>query len=113
MTNDAVARPKPSEIQRHTDSHGVVVTLRGELDLASAPALERVLREIKETQPGRIVIDLRPLDFMDCTGLSLIFRAQQHADANGYLLALRRGPCQVQRLFQLTDLVDHFTFLDD
>jgi anti-anti-sigma factor len=113
MSNDGHPLSQQPEIQRHTDSHGAVVTLRGELDLATAPELERVLHEIMETQPGRILIDLRRLLFIDCTGLSPIIRAQQHARANGYLLALRRGPPQVQRLFQLTELLGHFTFLNE
>jgi anti-sigma B factor antagonist len=112
MTDDVLALPGQLEIQRHADSHGVVLTLRGEIDLGSAPEFEQELREIQATQPGRILIDLRSLDFMDCTGISLLIRAQQSAEANGHLLALRRGPDQVHRLFELTGLLDHFTFLD-
>ncbi len=100
------------EMQRGADSHGIVLALRGEVDLGSATQLERELREIGQAGPRRIVIDLRELDFMDCTGISVIIRAQQSAHANGHLLALRRGPNQVHRLFELTGLLDHFTFLD-
>jgi anti-sigma B factor antagonist len=113
MTDDALAMPGQLEIQRHADSHGVVLALRGELDLLSAPEFEQKRREIEATRPGRILIDLRNLDFMDCTGISLMIGAQQSAHANGHLLALRRGPNQVQRLFQLLGLLDHFTFLDE
>ena len=113
MTDDALAIPEQLEIQRHADAHGVALALRGELDLVSAPELEQKLREIEETLPGRIVIDLGNLDFMDSTGISLMIRARQSAHANGHLLALRRDPNQVQRLFQLTELLDHFTFLDE
>ena len=38
--------PGQLEIQLHADSHGVVLTLRGELDLASVPEFEQKLREI-------------------------------------------------------------------
>ncbi len=112
MTDDVVAFPLHLEIQRHADSRGIVLALQGELDLGSAPRFEQELREMQETQPERIVIDLRSLDFMDCTGLALMVRAQQSVHTNRHLLALRRGPDQVQRLFQLTGLLDHFTFLD-
>jgi anti-sigma B factor antagonist len=107
-----VALPGHLEIQRDADAHGVVVALRGELDLGSAPHFQQELREIQEARPARILIDLRSLDFIDCTGIALMIRAQQSAHANGRRLALRRGPRQVQRLFQLTGLLDHFTFLD-
>jgi anti-sigma B factor antagonist len=112
MTDNVLAFPRQLEIHHHADPHGVVLALQGEVDLGSAPAFDQALREIQETQPERIVIDLRRLDFMDCTGLGLMLRAQRCARARGYLLALRRGPAQVQRLFQLAGLLDHFTFLD-
>jgi anti-sigma B factor antagonist len=112
MTDDGLVFPRQLEIQRHTDLHGIVLALRGEMDLGSAPTFEQELRETQEAQPERIVIDLRSLDFMDCTGLALMVRAQQSAHTNGHLLALRPGPDQVQRLFQVTGLLDHFTFLD-
>jgi anti-sigma B factor antagonist len=98
--------------RRRSDAHGVVLALDGELDLASAPGLEQELREIEATGPDRILIDLRGLRFMDCTGLAVMLRAQQSAEANGHQLALRRGPNQVQRLFELTELLEHFTFED-
>jgi anti-sigma B factor antagonist len=112
MTDDVLAMPEALEIRRDADGQGVVIALRGELDLGSAPHFEQELREIQAARPGRILIDLRSLDFMDCTGIRLIIRARQSAHADGRLLALRRGPRQVQRLFQLTGLLDHFTFLD-
>jgi anti-sigma B factor antagonist len=112
MTDDVLALPRHLQIQRNADAHGVVIALRGELDLGSAPHFEQQLGEIQETPPGRILIDLRSLDFIDCTGIALMIRAQQSAHANGHRLALRRGPRQVQRLFQLTGLLDHFTFVD-
>lgn len=113
MTGDAFARGEHLGIQRHSDSQGVALVVRGELDLASAQKLEQTLREIEETRPGRVLIDLRELEFMDCTGLALMVRAQQRAHARGHQLALRRGPRQVQRLFEPTDLLDQFMFLSE
>jgi anti-sigma B factor antagonist len=107
-----IGLPRQLEIHRHGDAGGVVLVLQGELDLASAPELAQELRELEATDVGRILIDLREVRFMDATGISLMIRAQQSADANGHRLALRRGPDQVQRLFQLTGVLDRFTFQD-
>ena len=49
---------------------------------------------------------------MDCAGLSMLIQAQQSAHQAGHLLAVRRGPRQVQRLFELAGLADRFEFLD-
>jgi anti-sigma B factor antagonist len=99
-------------IRRTRDEHGVVLELSGELDLASAPALERELSEIEDENPGRIVIDLGNVSFLDSTGLALMLRAQQTSPANGHQLCLRPGSSQVQRLFEITGALDRFTFLD-
>jgi stage II sporulation protein AA (anti-sigma F factor antagonist) len=59
-----------------------------------------------------LLIDLSRLDFMDSTGLAVMIRAQRAAQANGHRLSLRHGPTHILRLFELTGLLDHFTFED-
>jgi anti-anti-sigma factor len=102
--------PGNLRIERKLDADGVVLVLAGELDLASSPALDRQLRELDGTNPGRLLIDLSRLDFMDSTGLAIMIGAQQSAQDNGHRLSLRPGPGQVQRLFELTGVLDRFTF---
>jgi anti-sigma B factor antagonist len=107
-----IPTPRQLELDRREDPDGVVVTIHGELDLATMSELEWALHEIEATNPRRILLDLRGLDFMDGSGLSVMMSAARSAAASGHLLVLRRGPHQVQRLFDLTGLSDHFTFED-
>lgn len=104
--------PGPLRIESHRNGDTTRISLDGELDLASAPELERELREAEESSPARIVIDLSGLGFMDSTGLQALLRARERAGASSYELALRRGPHQVQRVFELTKTVDAFSFED-
>jgi anti-anti-sigma factor len=106
--------PVPGQlvIEKSQEQDSVVLALSGELDLASAPVLERELREAEATSPSRLVIDLAGLAFMDSTGLQALLRARERANTNGHQLALRRAPHQVQRVFELTKTVDAFTFED-
>jgi anti-sigma B factor antagonist len=107
------AVPKPVlEIDQFRDDEGVVVELHGELDLSCAAELERQLTEITSERPRRLIIDLRSLDFMDSTGLALMVRTRQAADAAGYPLLLRPGNHQVRRLFELSGLNDAFAFFE-
>ena len=99
-------------IEKSEEAGSLVLALSGELDLASAPMLERELREAEATSPSRLVIDLGGLLFMDSTGLQALLRARERANSNGHQLALRRAPHQVQRVFELTKTVDAFTFED-
>jgi anti-sigma B factor antagonist len=102
--------PGRLEIQRTADAEGIVLALRGELDLASAPELKRELEHIELIDHGRLLIDLSDLQFMDCTGLTLLISAQKSAQTHGHRLALRRGLRQVQRLFELAGMRDGLTF---
>lgn len=104
--------PAPGElvVDIKRDAESVVVALTGELDLATAETFERHLREAESSRPTRLIVDLTALGFMDSTGLQTLLRARERATATEYELALRRGPHQVQRVFELTRTVDAFTF---
>ncbi len=82
--------PVPGQlvIEKTHEQGAVVLVLSGELDLASAPMLERELREAEAASPSRLVIDLGGLAFMDSTGLQALLRARERANTNGHQLAL-------------------------
>ena len=89
---------------------GVRVAPHGELDLATAPELERRLRELRESGFDRVVLDLRDVDFMDSTGLRLVMREDAAARADGREFALIAGPPGVMRIFEVACVVDRLAF---
>jgi anti-anti-sigma factor len=82
------------------------------LDLASSPALEEELARVFTSQARVVVIDLRQLEFMDSTGLSILVRAHHSATESERRLALVRGPGQVQRLLTLTGVTDRLALVE-
>jgi anti-anti-sigma factor len=82
----------------------LVLALFGELDLATAPALEQQLETVWASDAPALVLDLEGLTFIDSTGLSLILHAQQRALAEEKGFSLRRLPRQAQRVFDLVGL---------
>jgi anti-sigma B factor antagonist len=90
----------------------VVVNVSGELDLASSPALEQELERPAVASGELIIIDLRGLQFMDSTGLSVLVRAHQRAAQAGQRFAVVKGPQQVQRLLELTGVAERLTLID-
>ncbi len=92
------------------DAEAVVIGLTGELDLATVETFERHLREAEAARPARLVVDLTALGFMDSTGLQTLLRARERASTTEYELVLRRGPRQVQRVFELTRTDEVFNF---
>lgn len=87
------------------------VQLTGELDLLSAPVLQRHLREAL-AHATLVVLDLRRLSFIDAAGLHVICDASEDADAEDRRLTLLRGPAQVDRLFTLTGLSEKLAMFD-
>ena len=99
-------------VQTHDGNQAVVIEVRGELDLASSPALEQELERGAAAQAEVVIVDLRGLEFMDSTGLSVLVRAHQRASENGQRFGVVRGPQQVQRLLSLTGVADRLTLAD-
>jgi anti-anti-sigma factor len=76
------------------------VQVAGELDIATAPALEQTLRD-GELQTRLVVLDLRELTFTDSCGARVISEAGKRAERDGRRLVLVRGPTQADRMFTL------------
>jgi anti-anti-sigma factor len=89
-----------------------VVGLRGELDLAGAPALEAELARVMRGSGLRaIVLDLSGLEFMDSSGLRAVVVADQRAAAARVRFALVRGGEPVHRVFDITRMTERLTWV--
>lgn len=94
------------------EGRAAIVAVTGELDLASSPKLEQRLDEVWASDAELLVIDLRELEFMDSTGLSIIVGAQQRLGDSGRKLSVVKGPPQVQRLLDLTGVSERLQLVD-
>jgi anti-sigma B factor antagonist len=99
-------------VEVHNEGRAAVVSVSGELDLASSPALEEELERVGSSDATFVIVDLRALEFMDSTGLSVLIKAHQRAEENGQRFAVIRGPQQVQRLLSLTGVAEKLTLAD-
>ncbi len=80
--------------------NGAWVHVAGELDMATAPELERTLRGVR-SQARLVVLDLRELAFTDVSGLHAIVDASISATQRDSRLVLVRPPPDVDRTFRL------------
>jgi anti-sigma B factor antagonist len=104
--------PKPFRCDVARDGDVVRITLEGELDIATSPAVEGVLREPCDDGIRRRVLDLSGLTFMDSSGLRTILSAQASSRRDGWALALVPGPPAVQRIFEITGVKDRLRFVE-
>lgn len=90
----------------------VVVRLGGELDLASAPVLERELENGQIDAAPMLVFDLDGLEFLDSTGLQVLLATHRRATERGQQFAITRGSPQVQRLLDITRVAERLTIVE-
>lgn len=99
--------PAPFAVETEELDGGItLLTIRGELDMNTAPELERSLNALTSQEEPAILIDLSGCEFIDSTGVALIIRAWQRVDRNGGTGNGRLVICcpnsQVRRLLDIT-----------
>jgi anti-sigma B factor antagonist len=96
---------------RETDETCVLAP-KGELDLASAPALVERAEAQLEGGTRALVLDLRDLAFIDSTGLGAIAGIDRAARKAGVPFSLVPGPANVQRVFEISGTSGAFSWTD-
>jgi anti-anti-sigma factor len=92
---------------------GVHVELTGELDISSASSVESRLIEVEERAPDRLVLDLRRVNFIDSTGLSMIINADGRAKKAGRRLTIVSGDGVPRRILRTVGLEDRLDVLSE
>ena len=85
---------------------GHVVSVTGEIDLATGPALERVLLALPDDGAASVILDLTDCSFMDSTGLHLLVRSQRRFDRSGGRFAVASPNRTVLKVLEITQM-DH------
>ncbi|HEY2430126.1 MAG TPA: STAS domain-containing protein [Acidimicrobiales bacterium] len=98
----------PFQLDVATGDEGVLITLSGELDLATAPELWAAIDAALAEGHQRLVLDLSGLGFVDSTGLGVFVRAGKELRASGGGLTLRRPGERVAKLLEITRLEEVF-----
>ncbi len=99
---------EPAPLSRHLrvrEERGhTVLEFRGEIDIAATVELLPVLDRVTGQPDARLVIDLSGVEFFDCSGLRLLYRARARVLANnGRLLLVCTHPLTL-RIIRVTGL---------
>ena len=85
-----------------------VVTVAGEVDVATAPALRDRLDQAVRREEGPVVVDLLGVTFIDSTGLGVLIGAHRGCAAHGRELRLVIAEPRILKVFEITGLTDLF-----
>lgn len=93
--------------------HGTATTivLEGEWDLAQQQATRETIRAALDRSPESVVLDLSRVSFIDSSGLHVLVELHKRAESENVRLAIVPGPRPVQRLFEVSGLLDVLPFV--
>ena len=94
--------PEAFSCEVQPERGAVRVFALGSLDVATGPALEQQLEELRDAGFRRLIVDLSKLGFMDSTGLRVLLKWDAEARQGGFSIELVPGPPAVQRVFDMT-----------
>jgi anti-anti-sigma factor len=106
----ALLTPQPEftvDVRREGDV--VVLAPRGEIDLSTVGQLRAAL---DGHEHENLVLDLKDVEFLDSSGLTLILELHRRAEETGSGFVLGQGPRAVQRIFEMTGLTHRLRFVD-
>ncbi len=92
---------------REVDERTTVVSVRGDLDLASAPVLKRALAERLNRGAKALVIDLGGVRFLDSTALGVLVGVHRKL-APENRLAIAGADAPVMKIFELSGVAGSF-----
>ncbi|MCX4977743.1 MULTISPECIES: anti-sigma factor antagonist [unclassified Streptomyces] len=103
MVYDSATPTRHLRVHRHRGH--TVLELHGEIDILAAVEITPLLDSATSGPAPQIVIDLRPVEFFDCSGLRLLYRARRRVLARDGRLHLVCTQPLILRILKVTGLV--------
>jgi len=91
----------------------VLVDVRGEIDIDSAPELDAVIRSHCDEGTSSVVLDLTEVTFMGSTGVNLLVALKIDCERRGIDLRLVASSRAVLHPLELTGLEGEFVIVAD
>jgi anti-sigma B factor antagonist len=103
----------PLAVERSRNDGYELLTVEGELDIATAPRMLGALNEAIADMDAPLVVDLTDVVFMDSTGLALLMNARRRVVrlGHGFAIICPTGP--IARVFEIADMVDSLRVCPD
>jgi anti-sigma B factor antagonist len=91
---------------------GGVVSVQGEVDVYTSPALRERLYRLIDDGATRVIIDLGGMDFIDSSGLGVLVGALKRIREHSGEIELRRLKPSARKIFDVTGLTQVFAIAD-
>jgi anti-sigma B factor antagonist len=85
-----------------------VLTLRGEIDVYTAPRLRQAIVDIVDGGAQRLVVDMEKVDFLDSTGLGVMVEGLKRMKGRDGTLSVVATQDKIVKIFDITGLNKSF-----
>jgi anti-sigma B factor antagonist len=93
-------------------AEGCVISIFGEVDVASAPAVGQALQEAEVSAATSVILDLAGVSFVDSAGIRVLMDAVLASRAGQNKLSIRRDyQPQVDRILTLVGVIETLPYL--
>jgi anti-anti-sigma factor len=103
----------PFRVETHLAPPDATVVVTGEVDLATARELSAAATSATGAGARHVIMDLRPVSFIDSSGLHTLVDINRKLAEDGCTFALIPAAAEVHQTFVITALDQVFTFLGD
>ncbi|HEX7394317.1 MAG TPA: STAS domain-containing protein [Anaerolineaceae bacterium] len=102
------------EITTSSFKHCDLLKIKGRIDSATAPQLEKTIQALTNKSRFRIILDLKELEFMSSAGLRVLMITQKACRRyNRGELVLVEVPDVIKSALELSGFTQLFKFFDD
>jgi anti-sigma B factor antagonist len=100
------------DIETGESGDASVLTLRGEIDVYTAPRLRQAIIDQLEKGTRNLVVDLRKVDFLDSTGLGVLVGGLKRVKTQEGALSIVVTQEKILKIFEITGLHKVFPLHD-
>jgi len=104
--------PRPLSFDVLRDGDEACLGVAGEIDMATAPALEEAALTLLDERPRRLVLDFAGVPFCDSSGIGVLVRLYNKATVTGCRVSIRQPTPNVRAILDMTALTRIF-HIDD
>ena len=93
---EASSMPDSAPLKMSRTAYGdvAVLSVDGEIDMATAPAFEAAIDEVLGNNPPTLIIDLSGVQFLDSAGLTVLMRTQHRRAEAGHFAVVAGRVCR-------------------
>ena len=92
------------ELETTTRGGASVLTLRGEIDVYTAPRLRQAIVDLVDAGTSHIVVDMEKVDFLDSTGLGVLVDGMKRVKSREGTLGIVATQDKILKIFDITGL---------